>query len=152
MSSILVFIITLILFSLSAFLFPIDLIWYSKLKKPEWTPPNKLFGIVWGILYILIALSLAIVDYKVGLKNTSFFYLLIWLINYLSNQAFSYFQFKLKRLDLAAIDCLIVAITALLLVKLTLNYSILASVLLIPYALWAIFATYLSFTIYRLNK
>lgn len=152
MSSILVFIITLILFSLSAFLFPIDLKWYSKLKKPTWTPPSKLFGIVWGILYILIALSLAIVDYKVGLKNTSFAYLLIWLINYLSNQAFSYFQFKLKRLDLAAIDCLIVAITALLLVKLTMNYSILASVLLIPYALWAIFATYLSFTIYRLNK
>lgn len=152
MSSILTFIFALILFSLSGILFPIDLKWYSKLKKPVWTPPSKLFGIVWGVLYLLIALSLAIVEYKIGLKNTSVIYLLIWIINYISNQAFSYFQFKLKRLDLAALDCLIVAVTAVLLIILTIPYSMLSSLLLIPYAIWTIFATYLSFTLYYLNK
>ncbi|MEE6449237.1 tryptophan-rich sensory protein [Gottfriedia acidiceleris] len=140
------------LFSLSGILFPIDLKWYSKLKKPVLTPPSKLFGIVWGVLYLLIALSLAIVEYKVGLKNTSVIYMLVWILNYISNQAFSFFQFKLKRLDLAALDCLIVAITAVLLIILTLPYSLLASVLLIPYAIWTIFATYLSFRLYYLNK
>lgn len=81
-------------------------------KKTCMDSPSKLFGIVWGVLYLLIALSLAIVNYKVGLMNTPFTFLLIWLINYISNQAFSYFQFKRKRLDLAAVDCLIVAATA----------------------------------------
>ncbi|WP_419471545.1 TspO/MBR family protein [Gottfriedia acidiceleris] len=152
MSAIFTFIFALMLFSLSGILFPIDLKWYSKLKKPVLTPPSKLFGIVWGVLYLLIALSLAIVEYKVGLKNTSVIYMLVWILNYISNQAFSFFQFKLKRLDLAALDCLIVAITAVLLIILTLPYSLLASVLLIPYAIWTIFATYLSFRLYYLNK
>lgn len=152
MSSILTFIFALVLFSLSGILFPIDMKWYSKLKKPVWTPPSKLFGIVWGVVYVLIALSLAMVEYRVGLKYTSFTFLLIWIINYISNQAFSYFQFKIKRLDLAALDCLIVAVTAVLIIIFTLPYSIVASVQLIPYAIWTTFATFLAFSIYRLNK
>lgn len=24
---------------------------YNKLRKPEWTPPNAVFGPVWGMLY-----------------------------------------------------------------------------------------------------
>ncbi|WP_420488186.1 tryptophan-rich sensory protein [Gottfriedia acidiceleris] len=99
----------------------------------------------------MIALSLAIVDYKVGIIKTSFTFLLICLINYISNQSFSFFQFKIKRLDLAAVDCLIVAVTAVLIIKFTLPYSIVASVLLIPYAIWTTFATYLALCIYRLN-
>ncbi|PFH88569.1 tryptophan-rich sensory protein [Bacillus sp. AFS088145] len=44
------------------------------------------------------------------------------------------------------------AVTAVLLIILTIPYSMLAAVLLIPYAVWTIFATYLSFNLYYLNK
>ncbi|WP_244972776.1 TspO/MBR family protein [Gottfriedia solisilvae] len=142
---------TYLLFLISAFLFPIDVAWYSKLKKPNWTPPSKLFGIVWGFLYFLIALSITIVESKVGILNTSSYFLLTWIINYLANQAFSFFQFKVKRLDLATIDCLVVALTGILLCFLTIPYSLLAALLLVPYVVWVIFATYLSYRIYRLN-
>ncbi|WP_051335754.1 TspO/MBR family protein [Methylocapsa acidiphila] len=32
--------------------------WYASLAKPPWTPPNFVFPLAWGILYLLIALSL----------------------------------------------------------------------------------------------
>ncbi|MGX9136209.1 TspO/MBR family protein [Rummeliibacillus sp. JY-2-4R] len=150
-SAVLVFIIVYLLFSLSGILFPIDPTWYATLKRPTWTPSGKVIGIIWGLLYGLIALSLAIVEYKVGLKNTSLTFMILWLINYLANQAFSYFEFKAKRLDLAFLDTAIVAITTLLLIFATLQYSVLASVLLIPYFLWSTIATYLAWRIFRLN-
>lgn len=28
--------------------------WYSRLKKPAWTPPPPVFGIVWPLLYVLM--------------------------------------------------------------------------------------------------
>lgn len=151
-SAILIFIIVYLLFSLSGILFPIDRTWYASLKKPSWTPSGKTIGIIWAILYALIALSLAIVEYKIGLKNTSITFMLLWGINYLANQAFSFFEFKAKRLDLAFLDTAVVAITTLLLIFVTLQYSVLAAVLLIPYLIWSTIATLLAWSIYRLNK
>lgn len=150
--AVIVFIIVYLLFLIAGFLFPIDRKWYDALKKPTWTPSGKVIGIIWGVLFALIALSLAIVEYKVGLKNTSGSFMLLWVLNYLSNQAFSYFQFRLKRLDLATLDAGVVAITAILLIFLTIPYSALAAIFLIPYACWSTFATFLSWRIYRMNR
>ncbi|GLX70788.1 TspO/MBR family protein [Paenibacillus glycanilyticus] len=148
-----VFLITYVLFSLSGILFPTDLAYYADLKKPDWNPPKQLFGIVWGIIYALISLSVAIVYLDTsGFKEASIFYLVILLINYVANQAFVFIEFKLKNPSLAFLDTAIVAVTTALLIYFTVPYSTLAAWLLVPYLLWSCFATVLAHTIFKLNE
>ncbi|WJE54411.1 tryptophan-rich sensory protein [Bacillus cereus] len=148
-SNIIVFLLTYGLFYLSSILFPIDRIWYDALEKPVWTPSGMTIGIIWAVLFGLIALSIVNIYNKHGSNPKTFWF--IFLLNYIFNQAFSYFQFSQKDLFLATIDCLLVAFTTLLLIIFSFNLSKLAAYLLIPYLLWSTFATYLSWTIYTMN-
>ncbi|MFV8521048.1 TspO/MBR family protein [Bacillus sp. SBS7] len=148
-SSIIVFLLTYGLFYVSSIFFPIDRMWYDALEKSSWTPSGMTIGIVWAVLYGLIALSVAIIYNKYGCKPKKFWF--VFLLNYMCNQAFSYFQFSQKNLFLATVDCLLVAITTLLLIAVSSKLSKVSTWLLIPYFLWSAFATYLSWTIYSIN-
>ncbi|WP_179876841.1 tryptophan-rich sensory protein, partial [Bacillus wiedmannii] len=78
-------------------------------------------------------------------------YWFLFLLNYICNQAFSYFQFSQKNLFLATIDCFLITITTLLLIVFSLKLSKISTYLFIPYFLWSAFATYLSWTIFSMN-
>ncbi|WP_342412374.1 TspO/MBR family protein [Bacillus sp. FSL K6-1560] len=145
-----VFMITYALFSAAGYLFPVDQEWYNSLKKPDWTPSGTAIGIIWAILFALISLSAAIVYAAFSFKGAKSFWFTL-LINYVLNQAFSYFQFTQKNLLAASLDCLLVAITAIVLLIIAKKYSRAASYLLLPYFLWSAFATFLSFTINSMN-
>ncbi|MBO3796561.1 TspO/MBR family protein [Bacillus subtilis] len=145
-----VFVITYALFSAAGYLFPVDQEWYNSLKKPDWTPSGTAIGIIWAILFAMISLSAAIVYAAFSFKGAKSFWFTL-LINYVLNQAFSYFQFTQKNLLAASLDCLLVAITAIVLLIIAKKYSRAASYLLLPYFLWSAFATFLSFTINSMN-
>ncbi|WP_339245491.1 TspO/MBR family protein [Bacillus sp. FSL R5-0523] len=145
-----IFVITYALFSAAGYLFPVDQEWYNSLKKPDWTPSGTAIGIIWAILFALISLSAAIVYAAFSFKGAKSFWFTL-LINYVLNQAFSYFQFTQKNLLAASLDCLLVAITAIVLLIIAKKYSRAASYLLLPYFLWSAFATFLSFTINSMN-
>jgi translocator protein len=72
-------------------------------------------------------------------------------VNYVVNQAFSYFQFEKRDLFLATIDCLLVAVTTFLLIILSGRLAKVSAWMLVPYFLWSSFATFLSWTIYSMN-
>jgi translocator protein len=150
-STIFVFILIYTLFSLSGFLYPVDQQWYMSISKPSWTPPGFLIGIVWAILFALISLSVSIIYERYGLNRMTNIFVSTLTLNYIFNQAFSYFQFSLHNLLLSAVDTTLVATTALLLVIFAWRYSTFASFLLIPYFIWSCFASVLSFSIYFMN-
>ncbi|WP_038829926.1 TspO/MBR family protein, partial [Bacillus subtilis] len=137
-----VFVITYALFSAAGYLFPVDQEWYNSLKKPDWTPSGTAIGIIWAILFALISLSAAIVYAAFSFKGAKSFWFTL-LINYVLNQAFSYFQFTQKNLLAASLDCLLVAITTIVLLIIAKKYSRAASYVLLPYFLWSAFATFL---------
>ncbi len=133
------FLIYLLPWFLSSILIKTDTVFYDSLKKPFFAPPPIVFIIVWTILYILIATSL----YKN--KNKSIDYYKSLIINYFSNQIYTFIFFIIKSPFIAFIDCIIVFISSLFL------YNETKQKLLIPYIVWNLFACILSLSIYLLN-
>lgn len=127
-------------------------LWYSELIKPTWAPPPWLFGPVWSILYIIIAISFGAVFYKLFNKQIPLIIALPFILNLIFNFSFTYFQFGLKNNILASIDIILVFITltwALIAIYPHIKWVALVN---IPYLLWVSFATVLQLTITFLNR
>ena len=127
-----------------------DSYFYNSINKPSFAPSGIVFGIVWPILYILIALSIYKVTEKKDLKEIPE-YTKTLLVNYFSNQIFTFLFFTVKSPFIAFIDTLIVLISSLFLFEETKKIDKTSAYLLIPYILWNLFATILILSIYFLN-
>ena len=70
--------------------------WYQTLVKPSWSPPGWLFGPVWTVLYVLIAISFGTVFYRAFVGKLSWWVALPFALNLFFNFAFTPLQFGLK--------------------------------------------------------
>ena len=122
--------------------------WYSKLKKPSWSPPSYLFGPVWSILYILIFISFGFVFYK---GDITFIIVLPFILNIIFNILFTPIQFRLRSNLLATIDILFMLITLIWIMVGIYPYYQWITYMQIPYLLWISFALVLQFEIMRRN-
>ena len=126
--------------------------WYQTLIKPSWAPPSWLFGPVWTVLYVAIAISFGYVAFLFFKGKISFWVLLPFLLNLVFNFAFTPLQFGLQNNILAAIDIVLVLITLITAIIFIFPYAKWVSVANTPYLLWVSFATVLQLTITWLNK
>ena len=126
--------------------------WYQQLIKPSWSPPAWIFGPVWTVLYILIAISYGRVFIMFFQKKIPFIVVLPFLLNLIFNFAFTWIQFGLKNNFLAAIDILLTLGTLIWAMAVIFPYARWITFIQIPYLLWVIFATILQLTITYLNK
>ncbi len=124
--------------------------WYPGLKKPAWNPPNAVFGPVWTVLYTLMALSAWQIWCHAGFAVARV-PLILFALQLLLNLAWTGLFFGLRRIDLAAVD--IVVLWGAILATLVTSGSVtrIASALLVPYLLWVSFAAALNIEIWRLN-
>jgi tryptophan-rich sensory protein len=82
--------------------------WYSQLIKPTWSPPAWVFGPVWSVLYVLIAVSFGKVFLSVWQKKIPFIVAIPFILNLVFNFSFTYLQFTLQNNFLAALDIVLV--------------------------------------------
>lgn len=124
--------------------------WYPLLKKPFWTPPAWIFGPVWTILYITIAIAgWLIYQAKASSRRSIAFF---WYGSQLFfNFIWSFLFFFLKNPLLGLIDIVLLSLS----IFCTLLYARFStrtgSILLIPYLLWVIYAMTLNAAIWWLN-
>lgn len=143
-------IIILIPWFIGGIIFKSDIIFYKYLNKPSFAPKPIIFAIVWPILYTLISISI----YKIY-KNNNYKsipeYNKSLLVNYFSNQIFSFLFFTIKSPFLALIDTFIVFITSLFLYYETKEINKNSSKFLIPYIFWNMYALVLIVSVLFLN-
>lgn len=122
--------------------------WYASLRKPSWTPPNWLFGPVWTILFIAMAIAAWLVWRKVGLTATP---MQLFLLQLLLNVAWSALFFRLRSPGLAFAE-IVMLWFAILATSIEFWRTVpAAGWLLLPYLIWVSYATALNFSIWRLN-
>ena len=120
---------------------------YNKLNKSKIMPPNYIFSIVWPILYLLIGIS-----YYYGINTNSYYNYIIPIIGLIINYSYTPIFLKLDNLILAFIIVLLTLVFAIITFIQFYYFNKISSYLLIPYILWLIFASYLSYDIYIINK
>jgi len=120
-----------------------DRTWYDSLNKSSLNPPDYLFGIVWPILYTLMAV--------VSFLHAKLIYK--WYIPQLAlNGAWTWIFFVCQQPDIAFINIVVlIGLNLVILMKLKGQYAWLSFALYLPYLLWICFAAFLNISIAILN-
>ncbi len=126
--------------------------WYSTLVKPTWSPPAWIFGPVWSVLYVLIAISFGKVFWMLYKGEVNFLVALPFILNLIFNLVFTPIQFGLKNNYLAAADILLVLGTLVWAMVAIYPHARWITYIQIPYVVWVTFATVLQLTITYLNR
>ena len=121
--------------------------WYPYLVKSAATPPALVFPIAWGVLYLLMGISVGTMLEKGDLSV-----LRLWLLQLLLNFLWSVCFFALRSPFLGLLVILALDVVIFAYIIHTAGRRPLASWLFVPYMLWLIFATYLNGYIYVNNQ
>ena len=125
--------------------------WYSQLIKPSWAPEASIFGPVWGVLYVLIAISFCAVFMMAWKREIPFRIALPFIANLFFNFVFTFIQFQLQNNLLATLDIVLVLSTLIFAMIDIYPYKKWITYIQILYLFWVSFATVLQLTIAYLN-
>jgi tryptophan-rich sensory protein len=133
-----------------------DTFWYDRLRQPPGTPPNWVFGVVWPILYFMIAISGLLCyqshrstpPYRVYRIVACICFCLQLVLNLIWSPIF--FRLQAPRVALGVILLLWCTIAATIASFWVLHRF--SALLLVPYLVWVTYAVYLNGGIVFLNK
>lgn len=125
--------------------------YYSVLNKPSWNPPDWLFAPVWTVLFVLMGVSLSMVIKEGVDKPVVTAALIVFTVQLFLNFGWSAMFFGLQSPFLGYLEIAALWLSIVLTIALFAAVSKTAAYLLIPYLLWVSFASYLTFTIWKLN-
>lgn len=126
--------------------------WYEALSKPSWRPPGYLFGPVWTVLYVMIAVSGWRAWSAAPSIDAAIVPMAVFAAQLVLNALWSMIFFGLRRPGLALMEMagLWLSIVATIAVFTPLDQT--AAWLLVPYLAWVSFAFVLNKAIWRLNR
>jgi tryptophan-rich sensory protein len=134
--------------------------WYQTIEKPSFSPPNWLFGPVWTTLYVMMGVSLFLV-WRATTITSAFLKdrrrekvaaLSAFGSQLILNVLWSFLFFGLRSPQLAFAEIMILLISIVVTIVIFSKISRLAGVLMIPYAGWVTFASFLNLQIWLLNS
>ena len=124
--------------------------WYPRLRKPSWNPPSSLFGPVWSVLYLMMAIAAWLVWRARDLGDVTTA-LGLFGLQLALNLSWSVLFFGLRRPAWALGEIVLLWLFIAATIAAFWNRDPIAGALLLPYLLWVTFAGVLNGAIVRLN-
>jgi translocator protein len=124
--------------------------WYAALARPAWTPPNWVFGPVWSLLYLAMAVAAWLVWRRAGFSGSGLA-LTLFAAQLAVNVCWSAIFFGAHRPGLAFAEIILLWFLILATMFAFRPLSRAAVWLMAPNLLWVAFAATLNFSIWRLN-
>lgn len=121
--------------------------WFAALQKPWFNPPGWLFGPVWTLLYVAIAIA----GWRTYLRRPGGTSMAIWVIQLIVNFTWSPVFFGLHMIGLALIVIVFLLAAIVAFIAATWRVDRLSGLLFMPYLAWVIFATALNLSILLMN-
>ena len=126
---------------------------YDSVTVPPFSPPSLLFPIVWGILYVVMGIcSVWVYTHRERHPQAARDGLWLYAASLLVNFFYSIFLFRFR---LFFFTLLWILLLLGLIFAYTLKYAKVsrpAAFLQIPYLVWTLFASYLTFALWLLNR
>lgn len=124
--------------------------WYASLAKPELTPADWVFPVVWTALYALMAVSAWLVWMVRGHEDVSGA-LILFGVQLVLNAAWSWLFFGEHEIGLALADLTALWVALVATIFAFWKHRRIASMLLWPYLVWVTFAGWLNYQLWVLN-
>ena len=125
--------------------------WYKTINLPEWTPSNSLMVLAWTIIFVLSSLSILIIWNKYSSAKNFGLVIALFVLNAILNVGWNILFFNQQQIGLAFFLAVLLIVNLFLLIFLIWHYSPLAAYFLIPYSVWVLFSTVLTFNVWMLN-
>jgi translocator protein len=130
--------------------------WYAALAKPWWNPPGWVFGPVWTVLYLCIAIAgyrvwrvRSVDSIQTQARATA---LALWALQLVLNAVWSALFFGAKRPGFALVEICAMLLAIATFIVVARRVDRIAARLFLPYAAWVSFAAFLNATLWRLNS
>jgi benzodiazapine receptor len=121
--------------------------WYAQLTKPAVNPPGWIFGPVWTVLYVIIAVA----GWRVWQRNRGGWPLKLWWAQLALNFLWTPIFFANHRIGLALVVILLLLAAILAFIATASRQDRVAAWLFAPYAAWVAFASVLNASLLALN-
>ncbi|MBY0391904.1 MAG: tryptophan-rich sensory protein [Novosphingobium sp.] len=125
--------------------------WYQSLNLPSWNPPAPAFGLIWTVVFTLIAAA-GVYAWRAAPDSRSADTLIgLFAINGALNVSWTVLFFQLRRPDWAMAELAVLWVSILVLIVACGRFSRLAALLLVPYLVWVSIAGALNWQVIQLN-
>ncbi len=123
---------------------------YAELNQPSWAPPAGVFGPVWTVLYVLMAVAAWLVwrEAPSRARRTA---LVVFVLQLAVNALWSWLFFAWHQGAWAFADVLLLLGLIVLTMVLFRRVRPLAAWLLVPYLVWVAFASALTWAVWQAN-
>lgn len=123
---------------------------YLALNRPTWAPPPSLFGPVWTVLYLLMAIAAWTVVRVDGWKSAKP-KIALYVVQLAANGLWTWLFFGLHSGALAFVDILVLLTLIVATIVAFWRTHVVAGALLLPYLAWVTFATALTWSVWHAN-